>query len=84
DAFRQDFSSAARSIKLFIVLASAVLIVAAFPIARVFTSDYQAMGLVLIAYLIGLVPFSLVFMAQRAFYSLCDTRTPFFFTLAQV
>lgn len=84
DAFRQDFSSAARSIMLFIVLASAVLIVAALPIARVFTSDYQAMGLVLIAYLIGLVPFSLVFMAQRAFYSLGDTRTPFFFTLAQV
>jgi putative peptidoglycan lipid II flippase len=82
--FRQDFSSAARSIMLFIVFASAVLIVAAYPIARVFTGDYQAMGLVLIAYLIGLVPFSLVFMAQRAFYSLGDTRTPFFFTLAQV
>jgi putative peptidoglycan lipid II flippase len=42
------------------------------------------MGLVLIAYLVGLVPFSLVFMAQRAFYSLGDTRTPFLFTLAQV
>ena len=83
-SFRQDFSSAARSIMLFIVFASAVLIVAAYPIARVFTSDFQAMGLVLIAYLIGLVPFSLVFMAQRAFYSLGDTRTPFFFTLAQV
>ncbi|WP_426625833.1 murein biosynthesis integral membrane protein MurJ [Leifsonia sp. McL0607] len=83
-SFRQDFSSAARSIMLFIVFASAVLIVAAYPIARVFTSDYQAMGLVLMAYLIGLVPFSLVFMAQRAFYSLGDTRTPFLFTLAQV
>ncbi|MEY9952137.1 murein biosynthesis integral membrane protein MurJ [Leifsonia sp. EB34] len=84
DSFRQDFSSAARSIMLFIVFASAALIVTAYPIARVFTGDYQAMGLVLIAYLIGLVPFSLVFMAQRAFYSLGDTRTPFFFTLAQV
>ncbi len=84
NSFRQDFSSAARSIMLFIVFASAALIVTAYPIARVFTGDYQAMGLVLIAYLIGLVPFSLVFMAQRAFYSLGDTRTPFFFTLAQV
>lgn len=81
--FRQDFSSAARSIMLLIVFSSAALIVTAFPIARVFTTDYQAMGLVLIAYLVGLVPFSLVFMAQRAFYSLGDTRTPFFFTLAQ-
>ncbi|WP_374008890.1 murein biosynthesis integral membrane protein MurJ [Leifsonia sp. LS-T14] len=83
-AFRDDFSSAARSIMLLIVFSSAALIVTAYPIARVFTSDYQALGLVLIAYLIGLVPFSLVFMAQRAFYSLGDTRTPFLFTLAQV
>jgi putative peptidoglycan lipid II flippase len=82
-AFREDFSSAARSIMLFIVFSSAALIVASYPIARVFTSDYQAMGPVLIAYLVGLVPFSLVFMAQRAFYSLGDTRTPFFFTVAQ-
>lgn len=82
-AFREDFSSAARSIMLFIVFASAALIVTSYPIARVFTSDYQAMGPVLIAYLVGLVPFSLVFMAQRAFYSLGDTRTPFFFTVAQ-
>jgi putative peptidoglycan lipid II flippase len=83
-SFREDFSSAARSIMLFIVFASAALVVTAYPIARVFTSEYQAMGLVLVAYVVGLVPFSLVFMAQRAFYSLGDTRTPFFFTLAQV
>ncbi|WP_025159260.1 murein biosynthesis integral membrane protein MurJ [Leifsonia aquatica] len=82
--FREDFSSAARSIMFLIVFSSAALIVVAYPVARVFTSNYQTMGLVLIAYLVGLVPFSLVFMAQRAFYSLGDTRTPFFFTLAQV
>jgi putative peptidoglycan lipid II flippase len=82
--FRDDFSSAARSIMFLIVFSSAALIITAYPIARVFTADYQAMGLVLIAYLVGLVPFSLVFMAQRAFYSLGDTRTPFLFTLAQV
>jgi putative peptidoglycan lipid II flippase len=35
------------------------------------------------AMMIGLVPFSFVFMLQRAFYALEDTRTPFFFTLAQ-
>lgn len=82
--FRGDFSNAARSIMFLIVLSSAVLIVVAYPVARVFTSSYEAMGLVLIAYLVGLVPFSLVFMAQRAFYSLGDTRTPFLFTMAQV
>jgi putative peptidoglycan lipid II flippase len=53
-------------------------------LSRIFTPDYQAFGFVLIGYLVGLVPFSLVFMSQRAFYSLGDTRTPFFFTLAQV
>lgn len=82
--FRADFSSGARSIMLLIVFSSAVLIVVAFPVARVFTASYESMGLVLIAYMVGLVPFSLVFMAQRAFYSLGDTRTPFLFTLAQV
>ena len=81
--FRDDFSRAARSIMFLIVLSSVVLIVVAYPVARVFTPSYQAMGNVLIAYLIGLVPFSLVFMAQRAFYSLGNTRTPFFFTVAQ-
>ncbi|MFJ8895212.1 murein biosynthesis integral membrane protein MurJ [Leifsonia sp. NPDC102414] len=83
-SFRRDFSSATRSIMLLITFSAAALIVVAFPVARVFTVDYQAFGWVLIAYLVGLVPFSLVFMAQRAFYSLGNTRTPFFFTLAQV
>lgn len=82
--FREDFSSAARSIMFLIVFSSAALIVVAFPVARVFTPSFESFGLVLIAYLVGLVPFSLVFMAQRAFYSLGDTRTPFLFTLAQV
>jgi putative peptidoglycan lipid II flippase len=84
DAFRTDFSSGARSILMLIVFSTAALIVVAFPLASVFTPSYVDYGLVLIAYLLGLVPFSIVFMAQRAFYSLGDTRTPFFFTLAQV
>jgi putative peptidoglycan lipid II flippase len=32
----------------------------------------------------GLVPFSFVFMMQRAFFSLEDTRTPFWFTVVQI
>src|SRR5690606_15993924 len=31
-----------------------------------------------LAFVVGLVPFSLVFVLQRVFYSLEDTRTPFF------
>ena len=83
-SFRTDFSSAARSILLLITFCAAALIVVAFPLSRIFTPDYTQLGFILIGYLIGLVPFSLVFMSQRAFYSLGDTRTPFFFTLAQV
>ncbi|MEO7018057.1 MAG: lipid II flippase MurJ [Leifsonia sp.] len=84
-AFRSDFSSGARSILLLIVISTAVLIVVALPLASIFSPPfYVEYGFVLIAYLLGLVPFSIVFIAQRAFYSLGDTRTPFGFTLAQV
>jgi putative peptidoglycan lipid II flippase len=83
-SFRSDFSAALRAISFFIVFSSAALIVVAYPFARVFTPHYMAMGNVLIAYVIGLVPFTILFVTQRAFYSLGDTVTPFLFTLAQV
>ncbi|MHA7984750.1 murein biosynthesis integral membrane protein MurJ [Rathayibacter sp. CAU 1779] len=83
-SFRIDFSTAARSISALICFFSVALIVAAYPIARVFTPDYSQVGNVLIGYAVGLVPFCILFVIQRAFYSLGDTRTPFFFTLVQV
>jgi putative peptidoglycan lipid II flippase len=83
-AFRSDFSAAIRSIAAMIVFCAAALMVVAYPFAHVFTPSYVAMGNVLLAYLVGLVPFTMLFVMQRAFYSLGDTRTPFFFTLAQV
>ena len=82
-----DVSAATRQITLIIVLATAGLIVLAFPFASLFTaafSDTVAMGFVLIAYLVGLVPFAVLFVFQRTFYALGDTRTPFLFTLVQV
>lgn len=87
DELKTDVSTATRQITLIIVLATAGLIVLAFPFASLFTaafSDTAAMGFVLIAYLIGLVPFAVLFVFQRTFYALGDTRTPFFFTLVQV
>lgn len=84
-SFRTDFSTATRSIAALISFFSVAIIIAAYPIARVFTSgDYAAMGNVLIGYAAGLVPFCILFVIQRAFYSMGDTRTPFLFTLAQV
>jgi putative peptidoglycan lipid II flippase len=41
------------------------------------------MAAVVVAYLIGLAPFSIVFVLQRVFYALEDTRTPFLFQTFQ-
>lgn len=89
DRVRTDVSSAIRGVSLIIVLASIVLIMCAYPFATVFTpgasfDSHLAFGNVIAAYAVGLVPFSFLFIVQRAFYALGDTKTPFFFTLFQV
>jgi len=64
-----------------------VIGVCAYPFARVFVQPYdqvQGIGNVIIAFILGLVPFCVLFVLQRTFYALGDTRTPFFFTLFQV
>ncbi|NOU27218.1 MAG: hypothetical protein HOO96_04850, partial [Polyangiaceae bacterium] len=38
--------------------------------------EVVSIGIVLLAFLIGLVPFSVLFVLQRTFYALGDTRTP--------
>ncbi|MEN9753083.1 MAG: hypothetical protein RL670_774 [Actinomycetota bacterium] len=81
-----DLSAAIKVIAMVSVLASATIIVLAFPIARIFVGEYPAtevLASVIIAFLIGLLPFSLLFMLQRAFYALEDTRSPFWFTVLQ-
>jgi len=86
DAVRRDVSSSLRVIGLVIVFSAVGLIVLAFPFSTLFASDFdatRAMALVLIAYLPGLVPFSILFVLQRSFYSLEDTRTPFFLQALQ-
>jgi putative peptidoglycan lipid II flippase len=83
---RRDVSSALRITLLFMVLGTIVLIVAAYPFASIFTETYPqavAMGDVLIGFLVGLVPFSVLFVLQRVFYSLSDTKTPFFLQVLQ-
>ena len=56
------------------------------PFASVFaksTGESIDLGIVIIAFVIGLVPFCILFILQRAFYALGDTKTPFFYTLFQ-
>jgi putative peptidoglycan lipid II flippase len=86
DEVRADLSSAVRGIGIIVAFAAAALIVVAYPFARVFTSDFAdvvALGNVILAYIAGLLGFSVLFIVQRTFYALGDTRTPFFFTLFQ-
>ncbi|MEJ3405683.1 lipid II flippase MurJ [Rathayibacter sp. YIM 133350] len=86
---RVDVSAAIRGITVIITLAAAVIAVVAYPFSRIFIlkghfDQVQSLGNVIIAYVLGLVAFCILFVIQRAFYALSDTRTPFFFTLAQV
>ncbi|TPW93245.1 hypothetical protein FJ656_34980 [Schumannella luteola] len=83
---RDDLSSSLRSILLLVVGGGAAVGAAAIPLAAFFGSDpASVVGIssVLLAYLVGLVPFSTMFVLQRAFFALGDTRTPFFIQLAQ-
>jgi putative peptidoglycan lipid II flippase len=89
---RSDLSGSLRSIGLFMVFAAMALVVLAFPFSAVFGSKFgdpdtfgvvSAMAFVIMAYLLGLVPFSILFVLQRTFYSLEDTRTPFFLQVFQ-
>ena len=87
DLFKKDFSAGLRAISVFAVFFSVAMIVLAYPMSRVFIGEFDAtisLGNVLIAFMIGLLPFSFVYMMQRAFYALENTRTPFTFTVIQI
>lgn len=85
-AVRSDLSGSLRAIGMLIAGAFAALAAAALPFAAVFSNapdEVVSIGLVLLAFLIGLVPFSVLFVLQRTFYALGDTRTPFLIQLVQ-
>jgi len=85
-AVRSDFLESVSRIGFFMVLASAGLIVVSLPFARQFGGEpdsIRAMALVIALYSLGLVAFSVLFVVQRVFYALEDTRTPFFLQVVQ-
>ena len=87
ESFKKDFIDGIRAILVISVFATAALIVMAYPISRVFAGEFPALvalGNVIIAMMLGLIPFSFVFMMQRAFFALEDTRSPFMFTVVQI
>ena len=83
-AVRRDVTQSLRHIGAMMVLASAGLMVLSLPFATLFGGNTEAvtgMAAVITAYALGLLAFSLVFVVQRVFYSLDDTKTPFIFQL---
>ena len=83
---REDLSASLRTIILLITGAAVALATSAIPFTAFFShGTRETMGIsgVLLAYLLGLVPFSTTFLLQRTFYALNDTRTPFFVQLLQ-
>jgi len=92
DEVRADISRSIRTLLFFIVAATAAVAAAAVPASRVFTKDVegvtaasaaQSAALVLLCYLLSLIPLTILFIVQRTFYAFDDTRTPFWFTIAQ-
>jgi putative peptidoglycan lipid II flippase len=85
-AMREDLSGSLRGIGLLIVFAAVALSVVAYPFARFFTPGFEdaaAMGNVILAFMPGLILFSMLFVLQRVFFALGDTRTPFFMQCVQ-
>ncbi len=87
--FRADFSASVRQVSLVMVLAAAALFAAAPYVARVINfgatqAQVDQFALALQAYVLSLAAYSFLFIVQRAFYALSDTRTPFLFTSIQM
>ena len=79
---RADIAQSIRTLLFFIAVAVAAVAAAAIPASRVFTnqaSHAEEAALVLLAFLVCLVPLTILFIVQRTFYAYGDTRTPFWF-----
>lgn len=87
DDFRSDFSASVRQVTLVMVLAAAAIFAAAIYISPLIERgtplQVDQFAIVLQTYVLCLVPFSFLFVVQRSFYALSDTRTPFIFTTVQ-
>ncbi|MCY7412014.1 MAG: murein biosynthesis integral membrane protein MurJ [Salinibacterium sp.] len=83
---RNDIGSALRTILLIMVFSAIGLMVLAYPFSAIFASDYkgvQGLGNVVVAYLVGLVPFTVFFVLLRVYYAMDLTRAAFVIQVAQ-
>ncbi len=85
-AVRNNLSDSLRAIGLFIVFSAVALAVVAYPFARFYEATFSgvaAMAHVILAYLPGLILFSMLFVLQRVFFAFHEQRTVFFMQLVQ-
>ncbi|CAN5175170.1 N/A [soil metagenome] len=86
DELRADLSSALRSILLIMVFSAVGLAVLSFSFSAVFGNDYEetsSIAGVYLAFLTGLVPFTIFFVLLRVFYALDRTRAAFLIQVVQ-
>lgn len=89
NGMREDFSASVRTISAVMVLAASIILVTAPYISRIILAganngDTDDLSVLLMIYMTCLAPYSFLFVVQRGFFALNDTRTPFFFTLFQI
>ncbi|SDS17102.1 putative peptidoglycan lipid II flippase [Brevibacterium sandarakinum] len=88
DGIRRNLTKSVRVVGLVNVFASVTLIVLSDQVAMVLgggsSQQADAIGLVIKAMAIGLVPFSASYLFQRVFYAYENARTPFFIRVFQV
>ena len=83
ESVRVDTTEAIRLTTLFMTLATVGLVAVAVPFGRIFdAAAVDQIAIVLIAFVVGLVPFSVYFVMQRVFYAIDDTRTAFWLQAA--
>ncbi|WGW14150.1 murein biosynthesis integral membrane protein MurJ [Saxibacter everestensis] len=81
DAVRRNFSAGLRTVAVVNVFATAALLVLAGQVGLILAGGTReqgaSIGMVIVAMVLGLVPFSANYLIQRVFYAFEDARTPF-------
>lgn len=84
EGVRRDLSTSLRLIAALLCAAGLGVAASALPLSAVFDPrNAGEIALVLLPLLLGLLPFSTLYLVQRAFYALGDTRTPFVLQIVQ-
>lgn len=88
EAFSADLRASARQAAFAMFFFTAAMLVLAMPLIRIVQpgASYEVLATVapvLVANLVALAPFSLLFVLNRGFFAHSDTRTPFFIALGQ-